>query len=241
MDARLIHSPPLSGADNMALDESLLHSAADGPPTLRFYSWSEATLSLGYFQSHADRLGFAKLAALPLVRRASGGGAILHHHELTYSFTGPVGDGPAQYVAFHETLIDALAELGVQAGLFQASGRAAPEGEPPFLCFERRAPQDIVAEDVKLVGSAQRKLRTAMLQHGSILLAASHATPQLPGLSDVAGRAVSGEAVQHAWTPRLAERLGLRWQNGEPTTVEQERAAEIRTLKFSRPEWTERR
>ena len=93
MTFRWMWDEPASGAWNMALDEALLESAGDDPmATLRFYRWSEPTLSLGYFQRSAERAAHIASRDCPLVRRASGGGAILHDAELTYSLTIPTTD-----------------------------------------------------------------------------------------------------------------------------------------------------
>ena len=92
MDARLILDEPSSGAWNMGVDEALREWAETaGGLGLRFYQWAPATLSLGYFQTHRSRALHAGSAQLPLVRRASGGGAIVHDRELTYSLVGPTG------------------------------------------------------------------------------------------------------------------------------------------------------
>src|SRR4051812_39572627 len=86
----LIIDAPADGAWNMALDEALLHAAeSDGTATLRFYGWREPTLSLGYFQKHVDRALHSASENCTLVRRTSGGGAILHDRELTYSIALP--------------------------------------------------------------------------------------------------------------------------------------------------------
>src|SRR5947199_97360 len=86
------------GPTQMAADDALLEgTATSGRPALRFYAWDPPTLSLGYFQPAADRLADPRLAALPFVRRPTGGGAIVHHHELTYALALPPGswrDGP---------------------------------------------------------------------------------------------------------------------------------------------------
>ncbi len=113
----LIVDSPADGVWNMAVDEALLDAATvDGIATLRFYSWREPTLSLGYFQAHAERKLHAASLACPLVRRASGGGAILHDDELTYSIVLPQSHPAAArpdrlYQAFHQTLIDTLSDL----------------------------------------------------------------------------------------------------------------------------------
>ena len=92
-DVRLIIDPPSPGPWNMAVDEVLLMDAVEnGNATLRFYQWSEPTLSLGYFQAFADRKQHFASRNCAIVRRQSGGGAILHDHELTYSFVLPPGD-----------------------------------------------------------------------------------------------------------------------------------------------------
>src|SRR5213592_104397 len=117
--ARLIIDKHL-GPMNMAVDEALLLSAPRTGPTLRFYQWEEPTLSLGYFQSAAERCQHATSAGCAIVRRSTGGGAILHHDELTYSFVIPMSQQEKSasqplYYAFHETLVESLAELGIEA------------------------------------------------------------------------------------------------------------------------------
>src|SRR5688500_11588427 len=154
----------------MAVDEALLMSAAErGAPTLRFYGWSEPTLSLGYFQAHGERDRHAASRDAALVRRATGGGAILHDRELTYSFAAPITDRLSAdveqlYHAFHESLIAALAELGTAASLFDSPVLNA-RGSEPFLCFQRRTRGDVLLGDYKIVGSAQRRHHGAVLQH----------------------------------------------------------------------------
>ena len=91
MEARLIESTASSAAWNMAIDQVLLDSADSGA-TLRFYGWRPASLSLGYFQSAADRSLHTASSALPLVRRPTGGGALVHDNELTYCLVSPVVD-----------------------------------------------------------------------------------------------------------------------------------------------------
>ena len=92
-EARLILDPPADGLWNMALDEALLELAGEsGIPTLRLYRWQPATLSLGYFQPYQDRESHPPSTTCPVVRRSSGGGAILHDRELTYSFTATIDD-----------------------------------------------------------------------------------------------------------------------------------------------------
>lgn len=244
--ARLLCDPPASGAANMAVDEALLlTAAAHGEATLRYYTWSEATLSLGYFQSHHDRESHAASATCPLVRRATGGGAIVHHHELTYSFVAPLSerlsaDAEALYYAFHETLIDTLRTLGVDARLCDRPA-SFPKGEEPFLCFQRRAKGDVLSGDFKITGSAQRRHAGAVLQHGSILLMQSEHAPELPGIAELAGRVISPPELLTAWLPGLGRRLGIEPTPGELTKLEWLAAADIEHEKFLNPAWTGRR
>ena len=123
----------------MALDEALLIAAeTEGIATVRFYAWREPTLSLGYFQSHAVRAGHAASAPCTVVRRASGGGAILHDRELTYSIALPHWHELADrveklYFAAHETLIETLAELNIAATLCEpTSDRHVPQATSRF-------------------------------------------------------------------------------------------------------------
>ncbi len=228
----------------MAIDECLLESAADGETTLRIYAWSEPTLSLGYFQAADERLGFPEFEPLAVVRRASGGGAILHHHELTYSFaTKRVARTRSEelYLDFHETLIEVLNTLGVSVQCFQETGDDDAPVKAPFLCFRRRSPFDLVAGPHKLLGSAQRKSKSALLQHGSLLLHASPFTPLLPGVSDLADRELAVGELLDLWRPRLEYRLELSFREGQLTDTERDRSATISTGKFASPDWLNKR
>jgi lipoate-protein ligase A len=173
---RFLVSEPLGAADNMALDEALLLRArATGEYVMRAYAWAVPTLSLGRNQRAIgvyDRAGAAR-SDVSIVRRLTGGRAVLHHREVTYSVTGPAGRGDSlrsTYAAINAILLSALRELGVAASL--APGTAgkrfpAPASAP---CFELPAPGEIVLGGRKLVGSAQMREDGAFLQHGSILI-----------------------------------------------------------------------
>lgn len=147
------------------------------PPTVRVYQWIRPTISLGYFQHFAD---FEKLPPpareLPVVRRITGGGAILHDLELTYSIAVPVGHalvvgGAGRlYETAHQAVIHTLQELGATASLSGCSDDSGA-ARGPFFCFARRHCLDVIVGLEKIAGSAQRRTRTAVLQHGSIVLA----------------------------------------------------------------------
>lgn len=179
---------PLAGAVNMSVDAELLEQAvAEGVSTLRFYSWAEPTISLGYFQKDVTAVPDA-LSELPVVKRLSGGGAILHHHELTYSLALAkdhlaAGDPTRLYELVHTAIINVL-----RTGNLESSLRGAAEADPhnkSFLCFSRSDANDIVVGSHKIVGSAQRRRKGAVLQHGSIVLRESKFAPQFPGVLDL--------------------------------------------------------
>jgi len=144
------------------------------------------------------------------------------------------------YAVFHETLIEALASMEVAARL---AGGERSEGA--FLCFERRSPLDVVAgasaRDTKLAGSAQRRVRGAILQHGSILLARSTAAPELSGAAEIAGRAVNPEQLIDAWLPRIAERLAMSFHEQAIQGDELRRIDALAREKFGHPAWLARR
>lgn len=231
----------------MAIDEMLLDGAREQSGcTWRFYQWSEPTLSLGYFQSHASRQWHAASRDCALVRRLSGGGAILHHHDLTYSLVVPAGhpwarDAESLYRAVHAALISALAACGVAGATLHERASAAGMASEPFLCFQRRSGGDVVLGRHKIAGSAQRRRRGAVLQHGSVLLASSHAAPELPGVADVAGVVVSAEQLRAAWLPEAARRLGLDVFPSAYSTEERTRTAEIEQSRFTQTAWNARR
>lgn len=229
----------------MAIDQLLLHHAAvDGKTTLRFYEWSEPTLSVGYFQSAHDRSRHNESLDCPLIRRSSGGGAIVHDLELTYSFATPntIRSSHASrhlYNAFHETLVRSLSDFGIQATLCEPAGNLSHD--EPFLCFQRRALGDVLCGEHKVVGSAQRRFRSAIMQHGSILLHQSACAPQLPGLQQTGGQAVAADAIIKNWLPRIQERLGLETRITELAREEVNQAGHWVSRQFGNPHWTHRR
>lgn len=232
----------------MAVDEALLEAAAaaDGQCTLRFYCWEEPTLSLGYFQPYAERWQHAASSRAAVVRRASGGGAILHNDELTYSFAVPA-DHPLAigrlrlYMAVHAALIEALTEWEIAASIFS---RPSQEGKShdrqPFLCFQRRSPGDVLVGETKIAGSAQRRCRGAVLQHGSVLLGRSAAAPELAGLRELTGKAISVGELAESWREKLAATLAITWHTAELTQELRRRASCIATHKYACPAWTEK-
>jgi lipoate-protein ligase A len=245
-DARLIIDPPGEGAWNMAVDEALLDAAAPGGrPVLRFYQWSEPTLSLGYFQQLAERQSHAASQAADVVRRLSGGGAIVHHRELTYSLIVPPGHRLAHglqalYDAAHLSLIDTLGGMGAAAEYCPRDSGVA-KSEQPFLCFQRRFRGDVLLGDAKIAGSAQRRRGGAVAQHGSILLAASPAAPELLGTAELTGEQIAPQDLLDRWRPALAARLDLAMTTSELTPTERAIASELARDKYGAASWTGRR
>ncbi len=185
-----------SGPRNMALDEALLDRVSAEPAAayLRMYGWSVPTLSLGYFQHLSGARAEARWQSVPLVRRPTGGGAIWHHHELTYALALPALHPRARpstelYRTVHAAVAGAIRSLGLDVRPRLLERAFAPGDRPdprPFLCFADRDPEDLVASGNKVVGSAQRRRAGAILQHGSILLQSSEQTPEFPGICDLA-------------------------------------------------------
>ncbi len=247
MECRLIFDAPAAGSWNMALDEALLESAgrAGQGSCLRFYGWEVPTLSLGYFQQAADRGTHPASGHCPAVRRATGGGAILHDVELTYSYTTAVGthlssDLAALYESFHTALVGELARYAVTARLCRTPPKR-PRGEEPFLCFQRRAERDVLVGDAKIAGSAQRRHRGTLLQHGSVLLRRSSAAPELDGIAELACVAINPRELAEGWARRAAGMLGLTLRPGTATADEWQAAERFQAGQFAKPGWTNRR
>lgn len=230
--AALAAPPALPGAVNMAVDQTLLETVqAGGPPVLRLYAWDPACLSLGRNQPAEAGLG-ARAAArrLDLVRRPTGGRAVLHDRELTYAVALPAGllGSPRRtYTALNEGLAAGLRRLGIPARTAPQNGSGRPAtrpGAPPLApvrgparpgsallgpCFQAAAPGEIIAAGRKLVGSAQRCELRSILQHGSILLEGdqSAVAALLDGVSGTAGGPPATVSVVEllGYVPILAE------------------------------------
>ena len=254
---RLLPYAVADGPQNMAADEVLLESAAAGVASLRFYGWSQATLSLGYFQPHRLRLEDARLAALPYVRRPTGGDALVHHHELTYAIGLPAGShwqppgarASSSLSRMHDIIAGALGSLGVAVGAHGDVGKKrdtrselllSPRSGGP-LCFEHLTPGDLLIGSAKVVGSSQRRQRGALLQHGGILLGASAHTPALPGILELAGKRLAAGAVRQAVVLELAQQTGWRLREADWALPERHRMRCLVDRKYGCDPWTHRR
>ena len=207
---RVIFDAALSGQENMDVDAALLDEAVRGQPAVRTYQWSEPTISVGHFQAVSGQTVPEEFAELPVVKRLSGGGAILHHHELTYSLaiprTHPAAANPVSlYEIAHQAIIENLTSIGVMS---QMRGDAAFE-DKSFLCFSRGDARDIVIGQHKIVGSAQRRRQGAILQHGSLLLEQSEFATEFPGIRELSGVQINATAFSQALVQSLLESLNL--------------------------------
>ncbi len=230
------------GPTNMAADETMLVSAANGTASFRLYGWSEPTLSLGYFQPQVVRQHHPKLASLPFVRRPSGGLTLVHHYELTYALALPESHHqslphPIWLSKHHQLIVRTLAEFGVTAKMAEEDG---PEIDDP-LCFKHITKGDLLIQNEKVVGSAQRKLRGALLQHGGILLAQSPLTPTLPGIAELTGTPI--ELTDLCDIVGLAVRRETAWKvhDGEWTDEELTFTQKSIRDKYSQKKWNEKR
>ncbi len=220
---QIIEPAPNSGAWNMAVDEVLLQSAIEnGIATLRWYSW-EPTASLGYFQRESELQNDPRLANLPHVRRLSGGGTLVHDHELTYSLTLPPSQSlitrPMElYRIVHQCIAAELSSRGAGAAL---RGVTVKNRQEPVLCFAREDEHDLVLNGRKVLGSAQRRRRGAILQHGGLLLAASPVTPELLGIRDLCP-GVDLERLAESLGTAIVKEIAGTWENGTLTAQELE-------------------
>ncbi len=236
--------PALDGPTNMARDEHLLHSTGARPAAIRTYAWDPPTISLGYFQRAAQLAELPDpLRSLAVVRRLTGGGAILHDQEITYCLVADtslpmVRKSPASlYELVHSCWRDVLAASGIESMLAPDSYPLPTPRTGPFFCFERPGRTDLIVQEQKLLGSAQRRLPDRVLQHGSLLLRQRFADH--PG----ADPDVDDTDLVATWVDdflaRLGEALGLA---PRPTTWSAEQEADIadRRERYASATWTEK-
>ncbi len=180
---RYLDSGPARGAANMAMDERLLSEAVRGgvPPMLRFYGWSPPAVSLGRFQDESTAVdaGACARQGIDIVRRITGGRAVLHDRELTYSVISPQGSGLfpndvlGTYKVIAAGLLAGLRNLGVQAEMVsrpERPGKPMKRSGKEAACFASPSWYEITVSGRKIVGSAQRRVAGAFLQHGSVLI-----------------------------------------------------------------------
>ena len=237
---RLITTWGASPEFNMGLDEALLLQGEQ--PTVRLYTWAPDTLSLGWFQ-RLDEVPGADRASRR-VRRLTGGGAIHHQHELTFSLTAPVGlapyDGtvPESYERVHAAIVKALAAVGLDARL-RGDDPLTSDAEATGMCFHHSTPLDIAWGGAKGVGSAQRRRGGRVLHHGSIKL----------GTTSLEGPIATFEAAYQQVTPvefgphllrGFEQELGLELRPGVPSPAERACAEQL-GARYTTESWVAQR
>jgi lipoate-protein ligase A len=240
----------------MARDHAIADSLGPGSAVLRFYSWSRPTVSLGRNEPGRGLWDLHRLAVegVDLVRRPTGGRAVLHHRELTYSVVAPA-EGPgsmrALYRSVNEAILAGLTRLGVPASLAPRQGRTASPSDGP--CFHEPAEGEIVVGRRKLVGSAQVRLGHALLQHGSILveddqdrLPLLQRVPQAPGadvtcLADWVDTLPEMVALANTLASAFIEAIPGDWHTREGGPNLNEALESRLEAHYRSPEWTWRR
>lgn len=256
---------------NMAVDEAIMkvHSQGDTPPTLRFYGWQPAALSLGYFQQLKKEVDLEKCKkqGIDFVRRLTGGRAILHKQELTYSIViredyQLLADSiEKSYQQISAGLAAGLNQLGVEAELKEVErGRKAPRGHSA-ACFDAPSWYEVVLNNKKLIGSAQRRKENTILQHGSLPLADSSAEIfELLNYSSEnerkksrrifknkstnlkkAGYEFKKQQLIDALAAGLAEKLAITLENGSLTEKEIKIAHRLAENKYKNQAWNFKR
>ena len=263
---RIISDGALSGAANMARDHALAQALRPGTGIVRFYRWSPATLSLG--RNEPVTAGYRDFLRnhpeIGVVRRPTGGRAVIHDRELTYAVALPARayGGPRQaYRKLNEGLVEGLRRLGVEA--VAAAGSALPPDAGP--CFMEPSEGEVVVWGRKLVGSAQVRIGGAVLQHGSVLLVADQSpllgvTPGNGGaapdngsrgghrrasagpitLAEVLGQTPTWEQLVDGFSRGFARALGGDWAPGALTDEERRLARELED-RYGSAAWTWRR
>lgn len=254
---RLLITPPSTGAYNMALDEALLRrAAASGEAVLRVYCWRSPTLSLGRHQLARGRYASDRLEELGIevVRRPTGGRAVLHYREVTYSVAAPIAASQSSlresYEQINRLLMSGLRRLGVPVEVAAPTGRAPGPDVAP--CFQSPTAGELVWNGRKLVGSAQYREAGALLQHGSILIDDDQSLVSsllVEAALDAVGPATLREILDRAPMPsEIAEALfaavrELEDETADPLIVDHSLALDAHHLrsKYHDPAWTWRR
>ena len=252
-----IRDPALPGAENMGRDEALLRIATEeSRPVLRTYAWSTPTISLGYFQNLSEIERYSGMVReMPVVRRSTGGGAILHDLELTYSLVLPLGHPMIAgrpnhlYALVHRAISEAVGNtipISTAVGMHKEIDLAERIGAEdchraqhgPFFCFARRSDFDVVIDREggaldKLAGSAQRRGKSTVLQHGSIILASRFDEQPCATWSGCASRNVGFEEATQRFVEALASTIDVTFAQGDWSDEAMAMAAKYREMHAS--------
>jgi len=259
---RLLNTGHLDGATNMAIDEAISRAVQADlvPPTLRFFGWRPACLSLGQAQPGGDVDREAcRAAGVDVVRRPTGGRAILHTDELTYSVIAPdtepriAGTIVEAYKCLSGGLLNGLLLMGVPTRQVEQPDNHDRDQGP--VCFEVPSNYEIVFDGKKLVGSAQMRKVGVVLQHGTIplrgdiarisLYLASHPDPdrvrsRATTVEAAIGRVIDYDMATQLMAQGFAQTLHLQLEAGDLTSEEQAWTEELRREKYAAEQWTYR-
>lgn len=224
---RLLQTGPEDGFTNMAVDEAILEAciAGSAPPTLRFYTWSPPAISIGYGQQVGLAIDLERCRGLGIdvVRRLTGGLAVLHQYDVSYSVVLREDASPAirgilaSYLTVGHALIRGLSYLGVTADLFPLRRASLPADQASPLCFVTPSSYEVAVHGRKLIGSAQRRVHGAILQHGSLPLSLDReklCSVLPPGKDRAVPRAAEAEEYRFHMTS-LQEAGGRMYSHGE--------------------------
>jgi lipoate-protein ligase A len=249
MDWRLIIDGDLPGAQNMARDVAILEAVAagDSPPTLRLYGWDPPCLTLGKHQGlDAVDLEFCRAYGVDVARRPTGGRALLHHLELTYSVVAALGTPPmpsalqGAYRLICGGLVSACRSLGIGAELTGGEvNLQLPSPTSTVPCFEAPAGGEVVVAGRKLIGSAMRAHSGCILQHGAILIDwdnrlqtgsmglgdDSTLRPSVTTIGEQLNTPPDRFTVEHAVIEGLSRELRVEFETGALTDAESARAS----------------
>jgi lipoyl(octanoyl) transferase len=256
MKFRLIDSKDNTSSMNMAIDEALLTSKK---PVLRFYSWNPAGLSLGYFQNtQVINLIQCKKLKVDVVRRLTGGNAVLHDKELTYSLVIDENKMPKSIVESYKVISSGLLEGLKNLGLKAVMNSEVSEGQKSAVCFNDPSWYEMVVNNKKIVGSAQKRIDGKILQHGAVLIDADvkkycslfnncsselimKVKKRMTSINDELKEGVSYSAVALAMRKGFEKALGIEFEESELTEKEKELAKKLERNKYSKDVWNLRR
>lgn len=262
---RILPFERAAAAKNMAIDEAVFRKNIRGesPPTLRFYGWRSPALSIGYFQDYRKEVDdeACRKFGVEVVRRPTGGKAVLHERELTYAVVAGADTGlfPPDilktYLVIGRCLAEGLAGVGIRAEM-KEDGRRPPDGALPSACFSFPSRYELLVGDRKICGSAQMRSQGAFLQHGSLLTAfdplrtcevmlphrrlekeADRLRNAVTSVGEQAGPALDEEGLRRALREGFERTLGIRLREGMLTPGEQALRDELVEKKYGREEW----
>ncbi len=256
---RIIVQGPGDAFFNMALDEAISEAVRRklSPPTLRLYEWSRPSLSIGYFQRTSDiDVGYCRKMGYPVVRRLTGGRAVLHDSELTYSFAASAdftvfrGSLREDYMSISRALVLMLRLNGIDAeASFERRGNA---GRRSPACFRALSYGEITARGRKIIGSAQRRYPDGFMQHGSVLLSfdarqlcnvTGHDEEDFRGIGALRDYApgISINDLKNSFKEAFGKELGVKMISDDPAEFEMDTAKELEKNKYSSGRWNFRR